>query len=299
MQITGDMIRSMIIDGTLPALSLIERTALQHVLVNFLRIPRSKKSILFMMRRWKQTRETVALPRAPIAVRPFYVTEGQFSGEWKLPYTKHRKQLVFRFIADDWGEIFANTLNDIPVSLCVLDFRVSEFDGPMIEEFVRETGANEVVLSWSYANTIDNPDVQVAMAKDVEGALEYVKRGNPECFVWVTVCVGVSGTLEWVKLIKDLPFDGVALWGPYYVPVGDADTFLARPLLWARKIFGDKPVALAGFFGAKGVWAGNQESIARAPGEAKRIIPIARELGYAAIWLQTGYHPEHRYWRIK
>ncbi len=264
--------------------------------------PAIPEAILEKLEVWRATRELQATAHVPIPAPIFYQALGEYDATASLdslqPFLREDMRPLLRFLRldMDWSKRFEDILSLVPDSVCILDFPAGEFHGPAIENFVRETGAKEIVLSWGLANNIEQSHVLVDMAKDIEGALEHVKRGNPDCFVWVTVCVGVEGTLEWAELIKDLPFDGVALWGPYYIPVGEGRDFLDRPLQWAKTTFPNKPVVLAGFFGAKGVWAGNKIAQGKAPGEATRAILVAQSVGYSAIWLQAGQYPNRPYW---
>lgn len=263
-------------------------------------IPESKTSILRSVKRWEETRNTKAVARLGLEAPLFYVASGQYTAENKevLQSQMHHDAkylFVFRALDADWEDVYSHILPSIPDAVCVMDYKPGEFDGPMIEEFVRESGATEIVLSWGLANAIEHPELLAEMAKDVEGALEYAKRGNPNVFVWVTVCYAIENTMEWSELIKNLPFDGVAVWNIHTLPEGWEPEFLNRPLKWAQDTFNNRPVSLAGLYGAK-VWVKNSRKAVlamrnRIQIELPKAIVETHRLGYAAIWIQEGIIP--------
>lgn len=262
-------------------------------------LPPTGKSRRKTAKNWRKTAETKAVVRSAVSPTPWFMAVGRYDARHGFKHTQFRKQYEFINIGPDWQTAFhRRSLRQAKYSVCVIDSDIGRFDGPSIEEFVRECQVREAVLSWTLANNIEHLEYLEQMVCDIEGTLEYIKRGNPDCFVWVTVCVATRGMERWAGAIKDLPFDGVALWGPYYIPKGEGVSFLAAPLKWAKREFRDRPVALAGFFAVKNA-EHNAEAALRAPEAAKQGVLAARVAGYDAIWLQNGLHPDRTYWEVK
>ncbi len=266
-------------------------------------IPVASDSILARTRRWKRTTNATISVRPPVQAPVFYKGLGAFDGYADYaelaPYLDagHRPLLVFKDI--DAAKVDAQVQALIPGAVCVFDFEAGEFDGPRLKDFVRDMGATEILLSWGYANNIDQPDQLEAIAAEVAGAVEFAKRGDPGVFVWVTVCAGMANTQEWADHIKQIPFDGVALWNIHSLPKGWQEGFLDKPLAWARATFDNRPVALAGLHGAKAWKAKTPESIAAMKAwiqtEVPKAIVEAERLGYTTVWQQIGGIPGEVY----
>ena len=252
-----------------------------------------------------ETRHVEKATRPPVPPPAFYVGLGEFDATAParklLPYLDRTERPILYFAAPDenWREAFAGALPLAVESVCILDYLPGEFNGPVIEAMVRETHCREVVFAWHMANATGygHGAWPERVAADLASAIEFAKRGNPDVFVWVCAVYGYSGSEAWAGAIRDLPFDGVALWGPHTLPRAWEPPFLAEPLAWAQNAFGGRPVAYASLYVVYRAYALEEGALAeQVRGRVAEDVPLAievcRRLGYAAVWRQVGSIPD-------
>ena len=267
----------------------------------------SDKNFYESAKRSKEIRAVISIDRPSAAIPVFYKALGQFDADAKLRKLRmymrkgYKSLLVFKDLEGDWKKKYGKIFPFAKDSICVLDWEIGEFNGEIIKEFVEFVRPKEIVLSWGSANNMDQASNLEELALDLRGAVEYAKKGNPKIFVWVTVCGGTHvNRIEWANLIRDIPFDGVALWNVHSLPTNwKTAGFLNFPLFWCKNYLGDRPVALAGLYGAK-IWMVTTEEEKKAArkyvwSNVPDAIKEAKRLGYASVWVQIGSIPDNIY----